>query len=863
MKKDKKSLFNILVMILPIILVIMSIVFVVMLMKYAEVSLTLMLLIAVALFALIGLVVLGVVFGTFKSHNLIRNISLGVALVSVLLVGYGIYYLYNINASVDQIIVDGSEKETVTVAFVVYDDDQKIDVDDIKTSDKFGYIDNEAFQEGNVLALEEITNKAIDVKLVPYDTYNDLLLGLFNGEIDIAALPDNYYEMFIVNDGYDEYLDKTSVIHRYSKEVDTNGIDVVDKDITNEPFTLLIMGVDEERADTLILATFNPQRMIVTMTHIARDSFVPIACYRNHQSDKINHARAVSRSCMIETVENLMETEIDFFVEVNFKGVVDIVDALGGLWLTSPIEFVGQNSSHDRGTYNVWINEGYQLMDGEQVLAFARERHLMPDGDFTRQENQKAIIIELVSTLLETRDVNKALSVIKAAGSNISTNLSLNQMTQLLNFGFNTLTDTYVGERNGSLIFKVISTGLSGYESWTYNEGLQLPLWIYRPYQGSIQDNVDFINRNLEVNKTLKEYYKADFDILYPHYEPTSYVPDSYDEQEIHEKLPDFMPKMVRGKDLWTLELVNEWHATRTSINLIMTPVVSGDPLFNDAYQHHQIVYQSVDYGVKISNIDTLEVKYIQKDLDCSIEDNQKYFECSDNFIVPKFVGMSLNDANAWINSHTGKNVTIEYIDESSSVEGITYDQKLAGKIGAQSAGQYTKWDMINNNITLYYFNYPKGSLAVSELLSLNGETAVNAWFNDNWLTTCEINKSYDTSAVGSVIRVRVKNDDGSFTTLTSDTNDYRINRKIYITLSKGANVPNPLPDFVAEGKYLADFETYMSGVGLDLSGVTITRVDRPDASDDSLINKITVQSLAAGTTDYQLLKTIEITIYQ
>ena len=42
------------------------------------------------------------------------------------------------------------------------------------------------------------------------------------------------------------------MIHRYAKEVDTNGIDVVSKDITKEPFTLLIMGVDERRADSII-----------------------------------------------------------------------------------------------------------------------------------------------------------------------------------------------------------------------------------------------------------------------------------------------------------------------------------------------------------------------------------------------------------------------------------------------------------------------------------------------------------------------------------------------------------------------------------------------------------------------------------
>lgn len=858
MKKDKNTLLNQFATGLSALLALMTIVFVVLLMKYAAVSLTLTLLIALALFAIVGLVVLGVVFSVNNSHVLIRNIALGVTLILTVIVGYGMYYLYSVNTSVDQIIVDGSEKETVTVAFVVYDNKTLMDVDDIEASNKFGYINNVAFNEGNVLALEEIANKSIDAELVPYDTYNDLILGLFNKEIDIAALPNNYNEMFSENDGYQEYLDKTTIIHSYSKEVDTNGVDVVSKDITKEPFSLLIMGVDEKRADAIILATFNPQRMVVTMTNIARDSFVPISCYRNNQSDKINHARAVSRSCLIETVEDLMDTDIDFFVEVNFKGVVDIVDALGGLWLSSPVEFIGQSSSYDRGTYNVWVGEGYQQMDGEQVLAFARERHSMPDADFTRQANQKYIITELVSTLLATNDANKVLSVLKAAGINISTNLSLNQMTQLLNFGFEALNDTYVGKRNGSLIFNFISTGLVGYASSTYNEGLQLPLWIYKPYQGSIKDNVAIINRNLEITKTLKEYYKADFDIWFPHYEPTSYVPDTYDEVKVHEKLPDYMPKMVHGDKVWTLEMVNEWHNSRTSVNLTFKPIVAGDPLYNDAYQHHQVVDQSVRYGIKISNITSLEISYIQKDLDCSIPDNQGYFECSDNYVVPYFIGQSRASIDSWIAAHPNKSVNIVNVDNTSNISGVVYDKQMSGKIGQQSAAQYTKWDSIGNSITVYYFDTYKIKLNVSAVMALNGETSVKNWFTTNGWTAPSINTVFDPSAVGTVISVKLSN---SAESLTTDDKYYDSDQKFNVTISKGSDVSKPLPDFT--GMSIANVEAYMSEVGLSSAGVIKVMIDRPEGIDETYVGKIAEQSVPAGTTNYQLIKAMEIKIYQ
>ncbi|MEA5017847.1 MAG: LCP family protein [Erysipelotrichaceae bacterium] len=858
--KQINKLVDIFSLILPVTFTLLGLYFVVLLTRYTEVSSTLIIMIAIILISVILLINLTTIYGFFTKKNVFKIIAISLALVLSFAAAYGIYYIKSVNDSIDEIIVDGTEKEIATVAFVTYDNLIIKKIDDLKQSNKFGYIDNEAFQVGNVLALEEIENQNIKIELVPFDTYNDLLLGLFNKEVDVAALPDNYYEMFVVNDGYQDYLDKTRIIHTYSKEVDTNGLAAVDKDLTKEPFTMLLIGVDEERSDSLILASFNPQRMTVTMTNIARDSFVPIACYKNNQYDKINHARVVSRGCTIKTVEQLLDVEIDFFVEVNFKGVVEIVDAIGGLWLTSPVRFIGQTASYDRGTYTVWVDKGYQLMNGEQVLAFARERHHMPQGDFTRQENQKAIIINLFSTLLEMKDLNKALSVVKAAGSNVSTNMSLSQMTQLLNFGFDSLNNTYVGRVNSTSIFQIISTRIVGYESWTYNEGLQLPLWIYKLYNGSIKDNVAYINRNLQIDQKLNEFYNANFDILYPYYWPVSFTPDEYNEPKVHEKLPDFMMAMV--KNAWTLEDVQEWHKTRQWITLKLTPVIYGDKLYDEAYAHHRVVYQSVNYGVKTSNIKQLEISYIQKDLDCSISDNQKYIECSDSYVVPKFIGFSQANIDKWKTDHPGITVDVVYVDNTSTIEGVTYDANMANKIGAQSVSQYAKWGAVNNKITVYFFNYPKANLRVSELLTLSGENTVKDWFvNSGWITEPEISRVYDTASANRVITVRVRKDDGSFETLTSDTSNYRINRKVFVTLSRGIEVPTPLPNFV--GLYLSDFQAYMNDINLDMSSVTYVRIDRPEGSDSTWIDKITIQSVSAGEKDYRIIRAITITLYQ
>ena len=82
--------------------------------------------------------------------------------------------------------------------------------------------------------------------------------------------------------------------------------------------------------DTLMIITFNPDTLQTTLVSIPRDTFVPIAC-RNDQYAKINSAAAYGTSCVIDTVSNFLDIDIDYYVKINFKGVVDLVDAIGGI----------------------------------------------------------------------------------------------------------------------------------------------------------------------------------------------------------------------------------------------------------------------------------------------------------------------------------------------------------------------------------------------------------------------------------------------------------------------------------------------------------------------------------------------------
>ena len=125
-------------------------------------------------------------------------------------------------------------------------------------------------------------------------------------------------------------------MHNFNRTLTIRTEQGSDKDVTKEPFTVLIIGVDDDRSDALMLATVNPGSMTVLLTSIPRDSYVPIACYTNQKSDKINNSRVRGRQCTIDTVKQLLDVDVDFYFESNFHGIIEIVDALGGVIIDNP-----------------------------------------------------------------------------------------------------------------------------------------------------------------------------------------------------------------------------------------------------------------------------------------------------------------------------------------------------------------------------------------------------------------------------------------------------------------------------------------------------------------------------------------------
>ena len=460
----------------------------------------------------------------------------------------GFYFIWRINSNVIR-ITDTSQPEVSVSSSFVSADNSILSLSDLDGTTIGFMIDNGQ----NGMAKQNLETDNIAATYVNYENYDELLAALSSGEVQAAVLPSDYQTSLA---GYENLSSVSSDLHVLSTvelgtstTENTQGNDI---DLTTTPFTVLIAGIDEGRSDALMVASFNPYSLRLTLTSIPRDSYVHPACYVGEAKDKINAARSVSRDCMIATVEDYLGINIDFYFESNFSGVVDLVDALGGITIYSDVEFDAQNSDAQRGHYTVHIYEGEQRLDGEGALAYARERYAYLTGDFQRQQNQQQVIEAILTEALRIRDVNTMLNMLDAAGDNISTNFSVDQLVSLFNY-IAQKAQRFPSEEHIEDVIQIVNSRVTAYNSFLWNEASYQTTSIVIPFEGSWSDNRDFILSNLEVadeQTVIEPTTGMTFDASYDFNQPViSY--DEYAEQRYEPTLTESYYCYVAG-GTWT-----------------------------------------------------------------------------------------------------------------------------------------------------------------------------------------------------------------------------------------------------------------------------------------------------------------------
>ena len=198
-----------------------------------------------------------------------------------------------------------------------------------------------------------------------------------------------------------------------------------------EPVSILLLGVDtgdlgrteQGRSDSMVVVTINPHTQKTTLLSIPRDTYTEILGYGT--SDKINHAYAFGGTAMsINTVQQMLDIPIDFYVMVNMAGIQEIVDAVGGITVESPLTF--NQNGYD-------FVQGTNQLDGEAALAFARMRYEDPAGDTGRQGRQRLVIEAVIRKLATPETLLNYQAVLETLSANMQTSFQLSDFYTLPN----------------------------------------------------------------------------------------------------------------------------------------------------------------------------------------------------------------------------------------------------------------------------------------------------------------------------------------------------------------------------------------------------------------------------------------------
>ena len=400
-----------------------------------------------------------------------------------------------------------------------------------------GMISDTNDNEGYILGNKLIKSHSLTNEIKRYDDYLDMFHDLLNNKVMAIVVTNNYGVRFSSEEGLEDISKKTKVVHTYSEEMqNTDNVSYTDKKLT-EPFSLLLMGVDSEddglnaatsfNGDTLMLITFNPNTLTASAFSIPRDTYVPIAC-RNNSYAKINSSAGSGTSCVIKTIKQLTDIDIDFYVKVNFRGVVDLVDALGGVTVDvqepdftyrEGVDYHGQVCEQDSfrrfGEHMVCMDSGIQRLNGEQALAYSRSRKQFKASDLDRVRHQQQVVSAIINEVKNITTFEQFQNLLSTIEKNMDTNMKSEQILSLYNVAKKVV---QVAQGNTGDVLSI---------NKTYLETYSLPVWLGSSHTSALgyyKDSMDEISNMMKVNlelesaklnKTFKIDYNEDYQSRY------------------------------------------------------------------------------------------------------------------------------------------------------------------------------------------------------------------------------------------------------------------------------------------------------------------------------------------------------------
>ncbi len=422
MKKKKKKKIRNICLIISIISIILTIIFFAYLInlnmlpnKYLYILISLISIIYILLLLLII---------PIKIKSIIKIIATSFMLIlSCILFYCGVVYIDKLIDFVDKI--DNSIIQKETFYLLVLDNSNISNINDLKNT-KIGYYDTSS---SNVDKAFKILDKKITYTSMSYEDIEEMLEELKNENISSILASEAVYNIIKSDLSYLEINVKQ--IDTIQVLVETNDI-VKYVDVVNTPFNIYIAGGDAygsigyiTNTDVNMVATIDPVNNKILLTSIPRDYYVLLP--GKDAYDKLTHAGYYGIETSVKAVENLLDIEVNYYAKVNFSTVEKVIDAIGGIDIYNEFTF------DEKAFHKYTFEKGNLHLNGNEALAFAREREAFIDGDVQRVKNQQKVLTAVIKKMTSsTTLITNYAEILDSISDNFNTNLDNKSIAKLV-----------------------------------------------------------------------------------------------------------------------------------------------------------------------------------------------------------------------------------------------------------------------------------------------------------------------------------------------------------------------------------------------------------------------------------------------
>lgn len=295
--------------------------------------------------------------------------------------------------------------------------------------------------------LQTENNENIQPKV--YSGVLTLVNALYNNDVDCIIINESYRAM--IEEDFPNFSSDTRVI--YSKQYVTEINSPENSDITRNTFNVYVSGIDtygsittKSRSDVNMIMTVNPTTKTVLLTSIPRDYYIPFNVLGG-QRDKLTHSGLYGVNETMQNVASYFGIDIDYFIRVNFDSLIDIVDSLGGIEVYNPQAFKN-------------FEVGKITLNGEEALAFSRERYSFEDGDKERGRNQMRVITGIINKILSPAIISNYSELMDKLHVSFQTNMSDEQIISLVRMQLDDMSPWTIQQQsvngNGQTLFSPI-----------------------------------------------------------------------------------------------------------------------------------------------------------------------------------------------------------------------------------------------------------------------------------------------------------------------------------------------------------------------------------------------------------------------